>query len=326
MLQVPGTVFPNNGWRKESISQTDIKPSEFGSLPGTPLSWTAFIYGDDTIRMKIEIDSNQKILCKLSHDDAGNKIFVEEVLFQESGTGNFLSGISEKQFPLRSVLCLGTGSFYRGAVYRSSGEFDISKIDNPHTVVSEDHEIAVHDTEMAISLGAALVLSSFMKFKKLDTSDGRIVGGKINPNIANIGQLIGFDKYVSVISGSTSNSFVSPNNPNYIVDLPSMYLSLPQFNGINGRNYFGDNTRDIAAIPGKSFTIDSSSVYNYNPASMLYTSLGLNQDLTLYELKAELRHKTGLLATNIENPVSITLHVRENNGNEFFQKLLAKLG
>lgn len=269
--------------------------------------------------MSIEIDSNQKIIVKVSHDDAGDGVFTEEITFRQSGNNDgFNSLIKEIQYPLRPVLCLGTGSRYKGAVYNCTGLYDLTEIHNPHHLFKNDNhienEILTHPVnEMGISLGAPLTLAFFVKFDKLDDSDKTsIPANSFDPNTANISQLIGMDRFVNFVNGSETNQAISTRTPNNIITLPTMYLSLPQFNGIRSINYSGDNSKDIAVIQGSDFKIDEQSgIYNYSPNTLLYTSLGLSNDTILYDIQAELRYASGNLVKNLQLPTTITIHVKQ---------------
>lgn len=318
MLQT-NVKFPNRGWRTEDITARNITPSDFNNLPDNPAVWGSFTYNTDHIKMSIEIDSNQKIIVKVSHDDAGDGVFTEEITFRQSGNNDgFNSLIKEIQYPLRPVLCLGTGSRYKGAVYNCTGLYDLTEIHNPHHLFKNDNhienEILTHPVnEMGISLGAPLTLAFFVKFDKLDDSDKTsIPANSFDPNTANISQLIGMDRFVNFVNGSETNQAISTRTPNNIITLPTMYLSLPQFNGIRSINYSGDNSKDIAVIQGSDFKIDEQSgIYNYSPNTLLYTSLGLSNDTILYDIQAELRYASGNLVKNLQLPTTITIHVKQ---------------
>lgn len=316
MLQT-NVKFPNTGWRTDSITEQNITPNTFNTLPDAPAVWGDFTYKTDHIKMSIEIDSNQKIIVKVSHDDNGDENFTEEITFRQSGnTDGFNSLIKEIQYPLRPVLCLGTGGRYKGAVYNCTGLYDLTEIHNPHHLFKNDNhlenEILSHPVaEMGISFGASLTLSFFVKFDKLDDSDV-IPANSFDPNTANISQLIGMDRFVNIANGSPTNEAISSGTPNNIITLPTMYLSLPQFNGIRSINYSGDNSKDIAVIQGSDFKLDEQSgIYNYSPNTLLYTSLGLSNDTILYDIQAELRYASGNLVKNLQLPTTITLHVKQ---------------
>ena len=352
MVQNAGIEFPNPNWRQPSALVADFQDlnplTDFTSLPAisgvTPSNWAAYNYPDDHIKIRVAISKVLNIQIYLSHDTAGDNVFIEEQFVRRTGDSNgFNTTIKEKFFPLRPVIAIGRGNQYFSSRYILQGKFDTTEIVNPNFQVASS-AITLHkgdpvdladESETVITSPAtavpanAMTVSALYKFGEIFASDetGSPPEGGLNVNdltpSGSINPVLGFNRLYNFTSGQTTNGVTSTSNPITNIAEPTLSLELPDFNikGANGNT--GDSMRVIAVVPKEELnTNEKTGTLHYYPTFPIMIDLNLPQEQIFYDLNAILRLPDGRVANDLINPTEITLLFKE--GEESKQRRMMK--
>lgn len=352
MVQNQGIEFPNPNWRNNSALvagfETLDPETDFTTLPAisgvTPSNWASYTYGTDHIKIRVAISKVLQIQIYLSHDTAGDNVFIEEQFVRRTGDSNgFNTTLKEKFYPLRPVVAVGRGNQYFASRYILKGKYDDTEIVNPNFEVAnantvlhkgEDVELADESETVTVSPAVAvpanaMTVSALYKFGEVYASDtgGVPPEGGLNVNDltpdGSINNLIGFNRLYNFNSGQTSNGVTSTNNPITNIAEPTLSLELPDFNikGANGNT--GDSMRVIAVVPKEELnTNEKTGTLHYYPTFPIMIDLNLPQEQIFYDLNAILRLPDGRVANDLINPTEITLLFKE--GEESKQRRMLK--
>ena len=352
MVQNAGIEFPNANWRLPSALIADFQnldpTADFTSLPVIsgvqPANWTSYTYPTDHIKMRVAISKVLQVQIYLSHDTAGDNVFIEEQFVRRTGDANgFNTTIKEKFFPLRPCMAIGRGNQYFSSRYIVKGKYDTTEIVNPNFQVASE-AITLHkgdavdledesETVSTSPLGAvptnAMTVSALYKFGEIYASDttgnppeGGLDAADLTP-VGSINTLLGFNRLYNFVAGQTSNGVTSTNNPITNIAEPTLSLELPDFNikGANGNT--GDSMRVIAVVPKEELnTNEKTGTLHYYPAFPIMIDLNLPQEQIFYDLNAILRLPDGKVANDLINPTEITLLFKE--GEESKQRRMMK--
>ena len=352
MVQNQGTEFPNPGWRNASALVTDFEDlnptTDFSGLPPvagvTPANWASYNYPDDHIKIRVAISKVLQVQVYLSHDTAGDNVFIEEQFVRRTGDANgFNTTIKEKFFPLRPVMAVGRGNQYFASRYIAKGKFDSTEIVNPNfevananTVLHKGESVDLADesetvtTSPATAIPAnAMTVSALYKFGEIYASDtggnppeGGLAAEDLTPS-GSINPVLGFNRLYNFGAGQTTNGVVSTNSPITNIAEPTLSLELPDFNikGANGNT--GDSMRVIAVVPKEELhTNEKTGTLHYYPSFPIMIDLNLPQEQIFYDLNAILRLPDGRVANDLINPTEITLLFKE--GEESKQRRMMK--
>ena len=352
MVQNQGIEFPNPGWRNNSAliaDFTNLDPtSDFASLPAIsgvqPANWASYNYPDDHIKIRVAISKVLQVQIYLSHDTAGDNVFIEEQFVRRTGDSNgFNTTIKEKFFPLRPVIAIGRGNQYYASRYILKGKFDTTEIVNPNfqvanantvlhkgeTVEFEDESETVTTSSATAVPANAMTLGALYKFGEIFASDtggnppeGGLDALDLTPS-GSINPVLGFNRLYNFNAGQTTNGVTSTNNPITNIAEPTLSLELPDFNikGANGNT--GDSMRVIAVVPKEELhTNEKTGTLHYYPSFPIMIDLNLPQEQIFYDLNAILRLPDGRVANDLINPTEITLLFKE--GEESKQRRMMK--
>ena len=352
MVQNAGIEFPNANWRLPSALIADFENlnplTDFTGLPAisgvTPSNWAAYNYPDDHIKIRVAISKVLQIQIYLSHDTAGDNVFIEEQFVRRTGdNNNFNTTIKEKFFPLRPVIAVGRGNQYFASRYILEGKFDTTEIVNPNFQVASSAitlhkgdavDLADESETVTISPATAvpanaMTVGALYKFGEIFASDttgsppeGGLDALDLTPS-GSINSTIGFNRLYNFASGQTTNGVTSTSNPITNIAEPTLSLELPDFNikGANGNT--GDSMRVIAVVPKEELnTNEKTGTLHYYPTFPIMIDLNLPQEQIFYDLNAILRLPDGRVANDLINPTEITLLFKE--GEESKQRRMLK--
>ena len=77
----PGRNYPVAGWKATKTILESLDPEAWGDMPQGPTAWANFTYGDDSLRITMEIDANRNITFSSAHDSNNNGAFTEEEIW-----------------------------------------------------------------------------------------------------------------------------------------------------------------------------------------------------------------------------------------------------
>jgi len=315
---VGGTPFPNPNWRGNSgLIFNNLNPlTDFTTRTGAT-NWTTFTTGDH-IKLEVKIEGIRKIVCKISHDSAGNGVFSEHQTLATTSVQGFVSRIKESHYPLRPVIAKSNGGFYNDEFSQAivNGIFDTAEHTSSLAITAQDGDgDDTADDRLDLS---ALTLSALFKMglitaDEIGNGPEQIPQADFDGAQGNVAHLLGVRRFYVFPSGQLTNPVVSDSDPFVSVAEPTLLLELFDFNikGYNGRT--GDTSKVIAVIPKEELqTGDRQGVLHYYPQFPVFIDLNIPEDKTYYDLNALIRTPDGRIATDLINPTEITLLVRES--------------
>jgi hypothetical protein len=317
LIQTQGTSFPNANWRNNSAYVfEDLDPNaDFTSRTGAS-NWAMYTT-EDHIKMTIEIEGITKIICKISHDTAGDGNFTEEQTLATSGTQGFISRIHENHFPLRPCVAMTDGGYYNDqeVVGDTIGIYDDAENTgnlqwSGNDPTDENPELGADPADLKLS---ALYKTGLITPDRIGTDPDQITQEDYNGAQGNVAILLGLEPFYVFPQGNSTNPISSSVAPNTNIAEPSLLLELFDFNieGHNGKT--GDKSKLIAVIPKEElFTGEDAGVLHYNPQFPVFIDLNLPEDKTYYDLNVVLRTRDGTIANDLINPTEMTLMIKES--------------
>ena len=138
-VKTQGATYPNSNWRtlKEYIKLNDIaRSSNWNSVLGTaPANWTTFNYGTDHIRVRMERYDVDKTRVFISHDNAGDQNYSEEVVVLQQNVGGSTNGAVfspvtiENYYPFHPCVFTSKGTRFGNNDVKLRGIYDPRAID-----------------------------------------------------------------------------------------------------------------------------------------------------------------------------------------------------
>ncbi len=337
-----GRNYPVAGWRDEKTITVATDPTDWSDLPQSPTDWATFTYGEDIVRVTLEIDGNLNISFSCAHDTKGDGTFVENELFLKNGDkeadsngemdNDFNSTLREILYPLHACLFTGRGSPFSTQVHDIGGIFDTEIIQKNMELRGvaggEAHGVNVHD-EVDLDVGVQatpLTLSAIYKMGVLTGTDihngpatgasaNQISNRSLNPNLGNINLLLGLERGYTFQLGQQTNAISTDDDakPNPSLSEPALHVELPDFNIKSFSGQSSDTGRAIAVIPKEQWTTDEQTgVLHFQAQYPIPIDLNLPSSRPFYELTARLRQPNGQIADDLINPTEICLLVKEN--------------
>ncbi len=337
-----GRNYPVAGWRDTKIILEDLEPTAWSDMPQGPTDWTTFNYGDDKIRITMEIDANRNIQFSSAHDASQNGNFTEEEVWLKTGDkvadsngdmdNDFETTIREILYPLHSVIFVGPGTPFSTQTIDLSGIYDTSVIKQDMELRGINGEIETEATvheEVGMDVGVEatpLTLSAIYKMGVLTGTDiyngpptgagaNQISNRSVNPNTGNINLLLGLERGYTFQSGQQTNAISTDDDakPNPSLSEPALHVELPDFNIKSYSGASSDTGRAIAVIPKEQWTTDEQTgVLHFQSQYPIAIDLNLPHPRPFYELTARLRQPNGQVADDLINPTEITVKIGEN--------------
>ena len=138
-VKTPGATYPNSNWRtlKEYIKLTDnVRSSNWNNTLGqAPANWTTFNYGTDHIRVRMERYGVDKTRVFISHDNAGDQAYAEEVRVLQQATPSSTTGADfspvtiENYYPFHPCVFTSKGTRFGNNDVKIRGIYDPRVID-----------------------------------------------------------------------------------------------------------------------------------------------------------------------------------------------------
>ena len=331
--------YPTPGWRNfKTVFST--KPDSWNSdlSVSKPDNWTSFTYGIDSIKISYTVTNFRTMILTIGHDNAGDGIFTEEVILLKTGQEGMNSkrltlNVREVFYPLRPIVMMSRGSSFDGRSLRLSGRMDSQELTQDNSVLKNNDSgttpldtfsDAEYNFEDSFGAGADMTLSSMFKFNTISQSQvipgtepmtvNQIRPQDLQPNIANVSNIFGFENLYNFPSGNASNSIATSSGRVPITQIlePSLHIELPDFNIESWSGESGDSTKSIAIIPREQWTTDAKKgTLHWQSQYPLPVELNLTETKMLYTLTARIREPSGELVKDLINPTELTLRIGE---------------
>jgi hypothetical protein len=337
LVQNAGIIFPNGGWDGNSALRFDNYTPDSWSGQGTgAVDWGSFDYGNDHIKVKINISKVRTFQLFISHDNNGDGVFVEDTRLVQTGQANITRNLKEALYPLRSCYACSQGGHYNPQFFISSGTYSpalsssqatytISKSEDITRVTGEGatfgDDLADNNADVGTTAPTnAMTLSSLFIFGTIFSED--IGGGDDqipqadvpgNRTQNNIDLLIGFDTFETFDAGNTSNPITSISQPLDALKEPTILVELVDFNieGYNGAT--SDTSKLIAVIPAEELNTNTrSGTLNYYSHYPIMINLNTPYDRNVYDLNVILRTPDGRVVDDLIPSTNLTLLLKES--------------
>ena len=338
-LEVGGLVarsstFPGSNWYtskndffKENLSDV------FSGTSSSP--WVA----GHKVKIGVEVSGNNKILVTASHCAVSSDVFsaVVNIVLPT------MPYIKEHWYPLRPVYMGASGSAETNGAYLH-GVFDSygpptavntvvsdaiqSQLDEvvstvPNTV--DHHSAGIQNYAEHLLHGVHPILGATLYQPRTyyfgPQQDGQFEGeGGAIPdvykltgpkNVNNMYDVLGVGTIVHK-EKDKPYGFQSTGELNFEVNVPNLYVELPDF---NIRSYHGataDLGKCIAAVPREELASRANEgILSYSASYPRPIKLNVDNDLHLYQIRARIRNADGTINESLLSPTSIVLYVTE---------------
>ena len=341
MTQTGTANYPAPGWRTgKTVFST--RPADWQTeLPDSapaPATWTTFTYGEDVVAMSVVVTGIRTMGIRISHDTAGDGVFLEDVELINSGQtgmgGQALTKNAREVFyPLRPIVRLSRGSTFDGRTVKIIGTMDTQEVVQTNSDLKSESGGVVetwHDGDPTTQVGDgadpanATKFSALFKFGSIDQSQVVLVNPTLNqvltrdlqPNTGNVQNVFGFENVYSYPAGNATNATNTETGrvPMTQILEPSLHVELTDFNIQSWSGESGDSTKAIAVIPREQWTTDSTKgTLHWQSQYPQPVELNLTETRTLYTLTARIREPSGELVKDLINPTELTLRIGETS-------------
>ena len=349
LVQNAGILFPNGGWDGNSALRFDDYTPDSWSGNGTgAVDWATFDYGNDHIKVKINISKVRTFQLFISHDTNGDGTFVEDTRLVQSGQSNITRNLKESLYPLRSCYACSQGGHYNPQFFISQGtyaeplsasqtNYTIAKTEDITRVINEGHTLGddLPDNNSDVGTTAptnAMTLSSLFIFGTIFSED---IGGNADqipqadvPNNRtqnNIDLLLGYSRFEIFDAGNTSNPIASTSQPLDALKEPTILVELVDFNiaGYNGST--SDTSKLIAVIPAEELNTNTrSGTLNYYSHYPIMIDLNVPYERNIYDLNVILRTPDGKIVDDLIPSTNLTLLLKESD-DEKQRRMIAEI-